>query len=40
MARRHLNCRVSQLRAAGEDAVLFDDGVTEDFSQFVDFLAG
>jgi len=32
MARRHLNRRVPQLRASGKDAVLFDDGITEEFT--------
>jgi len=40
MAGGHLDCRVPELGAASEDAVLLDDGVTEKLSQFVNFLSG
>jgi len=40
MARGHLDCRVPELGAPGEDAVLLDNGVAEKLSQFVNFLSG
>jgi hypothetical protein len=35
---RHLDCGMTQLRAPRENAFPFHDGVTEQFSQFVNFL--
>ena len=40
MAGGHLDGCVRELRNAGEDAVLSDDGVAEEFPQFVDVFLG